>query len=324
MTAPPAWRRADGWLVAALAVSAVCLCWRPYWWVIGAFLLAVTAALYRWRRVCRQYDRGVQENGRLHSRILEFANLQGRFAGNIAHEINTPLAVVLAETGLLLRCSGDATAVRRVANSMAAEVRHLSDLVASFLRLVHPLVHENTASHVPVYVGDLVIAAAGRCRELSRKLEVTLVTVLCEPDNGDPSAEVSGDPVLLEAMVENLLRNAIRFSPPGAKVELTTRADADSVAVIVRDHGIGIPSEQQESVFDWFFEGPDRPSKTLGTGFGLSIAKRIAAHHGGTITLRDTPGGGCEFDVTLPRWPTDPPAGAAVERQSEPPVAPTP
>ncbi|MEO6593798.1 MAG: HAMP domain-containing sensor histidine kinase [Planctomycetota bacterium] len=317
-------RRADGWLIAALVVSMVGLCWHPSWWMIGAVLLVVTSVLLEWQRTAWQCDRATEEIGRLTARIRDIANLQGRFVGSIAHEIKTPLSLVLGETGLLLLRSEDATAVRGIAKSMAAEVRHLSDLVESVLRLANPFVHEDKTSHVPIFVGDLVIAVVARCRELSTKLSVHVVTVLCQPDNGDPSAEVEGDSLLLEAMVENLLRNALRFSPPGAEVELTTHADADSVAIVVRDHGIGMPPEQRESMFDWFFEGPGRPSKTLGTGFGLAIAKRVVDHHGGTITLRDTLDGGCEFEVTLPRcWPLDPSADAVLKRQSEPPVAPT-
>jgi len=324
VSAPFALRRAGGWLVAALAVTTAGLCWLQSWWTIGAFLLAVTAVLLEWRRTARKHHLALAENQRLHTRILEFGNLQGRFVGNIAHEIKTPLAVLLGETDLLLLRCEDATEVRGIGQSMAAEVRHLSDLVESFLQLAHPLANEDTASHVPVFVGDVVLAAVGRCRELSNKLGVRMVAVFGEPDNGDPTAEVMGDPLLLEVVVENLLRNALRFSPPDAQVDLTTNADADSVGIVVRDQGIGISSEQHQSVFDWFFEGPGRPSKTMGTGFGLAIAKRVVDHHGGTITLRDAPGSGCEFEVSLPRWwPVDDPStDATATHQQEPPVAP--
>ncbi|MEO6595926.1 MAG: histidine kinase dimerization/phospho-acceptor domain-containing protein [Planctomycetota bacterium] len=110
------------------------------------------------------------------------ANPQGRFVGTIAHEIKTPLSRVLGETDLLLLRSEDATAVRGIAKSMAAEVRHLSDLVDRFLRLASPFVHEDKTKHVPIFVSDLVIGAVGRCRELSTKLGVRVVTVLCQPD----------------------------------------------------------------------------------------------------------------------------------------------
>lgn len=318
-------RRGDGWLVAALVVSVAGVCWQPAWWTIATFAVVAVVILLGWQSATRECELAHEENRRLVARIHEFGTLQGRFVGNIAHEIKTPLSVVLGETDLLLLRCQDPAAVRGLAGSMAAEVRHLSDLVESFLQLAHPLVHEDTANHVPVFVGDLVIAAVARCRDLSKSLGVRIVTVLGEPDNGDPSAEVMGDPLLLEIMVENLLRNALRFSPPDSQVDLTTRADADSVGITVRDRGIGIPPEQQVSVFDWFFEGPGRPSKTMGTGFGLAIAKRVVDHHGGTIILRDAPGSGCEFAIKLPRWwpAGGPSAQPHAEHLREPPVAPT-
>jgi signal transduction histidine kinase len=324
LTQSSALPRASGWLVAALVVSTVGLCWHQSWWTIGAFLLVVTSILLRWRSTARQYDSSQAEIDRLRARIHDFASMQGHFVGNIAHEIKTPLSVVLGETDLLrLRCE-DATAVRGIADSMAGEVRHLADLVDSFLRLAHPLVREDSATHESVFVGDVVIEAVGRCRELGKKLRVRIVTTLGVSDNGDPTAEVMGDPLLLEALVENLLRNALRFSPPDAQVELTTSCSPKSVEIVVRDHGIGIPSEQRTSVFDWFFEGPGRQSKTMGTGFGLPIAKRVVDHHGGKIVLRETPHGGCEFEVTLPRfWPADGPAATVDKCRIEPPVAPS-
>ncbi len=320
MTASGAWRRADGLLPAALVVAMIGVCSSPVWWTIGAFFLAGAACMFEWRRAIGQRDGARGEAVRLKARIREFASMQGLLVGNIAHEIKTPLSVVIGETEVLaLRCE-DPAAVRGIAASMASELRHLSDLVESFLELAHPFVQEDTATHVPVFVGDCVIAAVARCNQLSKKLGVGVVTVFGKPDNGDPTAEVLGDSLLLEVMIENLLRNALRFSPAGSQVELTTHSEADKVGILVRDHGVGIPTEQQEAVFDWFFEGPGRPTKTMGTGFGLAIAKRVVDHHQGTITLRNTSEGGCEFQVLLPRfWPPD----ALLEAVDEGPGAAT-
>jgi signal transduction histidine kinase len=297
-------QRTDTWSVAAVAVATLLLAWQPSWWTTAAFVLAVAVFLSCRRRAITRYDRALEENRRLRARVHEFDNLQGRLVGSVAHEIKTPLAVVIGDMELLLSNCRDAQVVRGIAESVAGEVRHLSDLVYSFLQLAHPSV-DGTASHVPVFVSDVVIEAVGRCRELGKKLGVRVVTLLSLPDNGDPSAEVMGDPLLLEVMVENLLRNGLRSSPPGAQVELTTHTDAVSVTIIVRDCGVGIPTAHHDLVFDWFFEGPDRSSRTTGSGFGLAISKRVVDHHGGTITVRHAPGSGCEFVVTLRRcWPT--------------------
>jgi signal transduction histidine kinase len=305
VSAPFPQQRTDAWSVAAVAVATVLLAWQPSWWTTAAFVLAVAVFLSCRRRAITRYDRTLEENRRLRARVHEFDSLQGRFVGSVAHEIKTPLAVVVGEMELLRSNYRDSELVRGIAKSVTGEVRHLSDLVDSFLQLAHPLVDEGTASYVPVFVSDVVIEAVGRCRELSKKLGVRVVTLLSLPDNGDPSAEVMGDPLLLEVMVENLLRNGLRSSPPGAQVELTTHTDAVSVTIIVRDCGIGIPTEHHDLVYGWAFDGPDRSVRTTGIGFGLAITRRVVDHHGGTITLRHAPGAGCEFVVTLRRcWPT--------------------
>lgn len=295
-------RWADGCRTVLLALAIAALCLNASWWTITSCAVASGLVLYGWRLTWTQRRAALEELARLQARITELGNLQGRFVGNIAHEIKTPLAVVLGEANLLLQTLDDPKELRRLASRMAAEVRHVSDLVEGLLRLAHPFAIEDTASHESVFVGDVVIAAVGRCRVLGEKLGVRILTVLGPPDNGDPTAEVLGDALLLEVMVENLLRNALRFSQTGGEVELRTHATADSVSIVVRDHGIGIPPELRASVFDWFFERPGRADQIMSCGLGLAIVKRVVDHHGGTITLRTAEGGGSEFELALRRW----------------------
>ena len=318
---PPRWWRVRGrWAVILVVLVGFGVGWRGPWWLVIGYVLAVAFSFNRWQRLGRAHRQCVEENGRLRAQGLDSAKMRGRFVGNVAHELKTPLALLLAESELLLLRCEDPDAVRGIARSMATEICHLSDLVESFVRLAHPLVQEDRSGHLPVFVSDFVIAAVGRCGGLSKSLAVPIVTVLCSPDNGDPSAEVDGDGLLLEAMVENLVRNALRFSPSGAVVEVSTRASAAHAAIVVRDHGVGIPAGQREAVFDWFFERPGCVSQALGTGFGLAIAQRVAEHHRGAITLQEAPGGGCEFEVTLPRWHApEAPTSASVDTRPPPP-----
>jgi signal transduction histidine kinase len=236
------------------------------------------------------------------ARIEALTNSQGRFVGNIAHEIKTPLTIVLNHAELLFLSSSDPAAVRGQAKSIVEETRHLSDLVESFLRLARPFAQEDTSQHVPLYVHDFVVEAVRRCQSLARDSGVSVVPTLAESSNGDEALEVLGDAVLLEAMLENLVRNAVRFSPRGSRVELQVRIRGGSILLSVRDHGAGVAAGHIESVFDWFFQAPGETLQSSGTGFGLAIARRVADHHRGSISLRNHPEGGCEFEVVLPRW----------------------
>jgi two-component system OmpR family sensor kinase len=300
------------------------------WVLAGALLtLAATGWLFVRRSATAIAAAGAEiaplqaRLARKRATIEEFTNSQGRFVGNIAHEIKTPLTTVLSQTELLLGCSNDPAAVRHYAKSIADDMRHLSDLVESFLRLVRPLAQEDTSHHVPVYIHDVVVEAVRRSQTLALESGVSVVPTLAEPSNGDAALELLGDSVLLEAMVENLVRNAVRFSPRGSRVHLLVEVRGESIVLYVRDHGTGIPAEHLESVFDWFFQAPGVTLPSSGTGFGLAIARRVAEHHRGTITLRNLPAGGCEFEITLPRWRVDGPAGQQRFDVGAPPIART-
>jgi signal transduction histidine kinase len=246
------------------------------------------------------------------ARLAEFSISQGRFVGNIAHELKTPLAIVVAQTDLLLASTKDPGAVARLARSIAEDMRHLSDLVDSFLRLARPFAQDDASHHVPVHVHDFVVEAVRRSQSLAGESGVSVVTTLADSADCEAAPEVLGDAVLLEVMLENLVRNAVRFSPRGARVELQVQLGGKSVLLRVRDHGAGIAAEYLESVFDWFFQAPGLALPSSDTGFGLAIARRVAEHHRGTIALRNHPDGGCEFQITLPRWHgEEPPAVGA-------------
>jgi signal transduction histidine kinase len=297
---------------AAIALVASAPGQAPVWvvWLLAGALLTLAAAGWLLlRRAAAEVAAARAEIAPLlarlekkRARLEEFSSSQGRFVGNIAHEIKTPLATVLSQADLLLACSNDPAAVRRYAKSIAEDMRHLSDLVESFLRLARPFAQEDTSHHVAVYFHDFVLDAVCRSQSLAREKEVSVVATLAESGNGDVAVEVLGDSVLLGAMVENLVRNAVRFSPWGSRVDLQVQVQGESIVLYVRDHGTGIAAEHLESVFDWFFQAPGVTLQSSGTGFGLAICKRVAEHHRGTISLRNLPAGGCEFEVRLPRW----------------------
>jgi two-component system OmpR family sensor kinase len=116
---------------------------------------------------------------------------------------------------------------------------------------------------------------------------------------------IDADSNQLRQVLTNLLANAIRFSPEGAKVEVLMGelrgAEKGSVALEVRDHGVGVPEELREKIFERFFRADNsRNRETGGSGLGLAIAKSIIDRHGGSIVASETPGGGATFRITLP------------------------
>jgi len=301
----------------ALAAGAFVASWMaaegqvPVWtvWVVATAMLALGAAawLLLSRAAADHADAGMLQSQLQQAlvRIETLTSSQGRFVGNIAHEIKSPLATVLSQVDLLLLCRNDPVAVEGYAKSIAEDMQHLADLVDSFLRLARPFGQDDTSHHIPTSVHEVVVDAVRRSQSLARERGVTVVPILAESGNGADAVEVLGDSVLLEAMVENLLRNAVRFAPRGSRVDVVVEAISDAIVVRVRDYGAGIAVEHLESVFDWFFDVSTRPDRSPGPGFGLAIAKRVAEHHDGAIELRNRAEGGCEFEIRLPRCRAD-------------------
>ncbi len=107
------------------------------------------------------------------------------------------------------------------------------------------------------------------------------------------------DAVLIERVLVNLLENAAKYTPPGSAIELTGRLQGDSVALMVDDHGPGLPKGREEAIFQKFERGV-KESADSGVGLGLAICRAIVQAHGGAIHGESRSGGGARFTVLLP------------------------
>ena len=101
-------------------------------------------------------------------------------------------------------------------------------------------------------------------------------------------------------MVDNLLRNAVRHTPPGTAIELRLDRDGDDLLITVDDSGPGVPDEFKTAVFELFERGAQLGTYTPGSGIGLSLVSRLASIHGGRAWVEDNPAGGASFRVSLP------------------------
>jgi two-component system phosphate regulon sensor histidine kinase PhoR len=107
--------------------------------------------------------------------------------------------------------------------------------------------------------------------------------------------------VLLEQAVANLVDNAVKYSEPGGRVEVSARANAEALEISVRDQGCGIAREHLPRIFERFYRVDKARSRKLGgTGLGLAIVKHIAQAHGGEVDVKSRPGEGSTFTIRLP------------------------
>jgi signal transduction histidine kinase len=275
-----------GWVTAIACLGVAAVAWMPRRRAKAGAVLAVAGIA----PLQMELDKALLT-------IHDFAASQERFVGTLAQEIKAPLATALVHADQLLADGNEPATVQRYAKSIAEEMRHLCDLVDSFLKLVRPLAADEVVQHVPVHFHDLVLEAVRRCQSLAGMRAVNVVPMLA-----DSSVEVLGDAILLEAMIENLVRNAVLSAPRGTSVDLRVRTQGDEVVLSVRDRGISIGGDRIDSVFDGFFQVPAASRTSGGTGLSLAIAKRVAEQHRGTISIRNAPDGGCEFEIQLPRW----------------------
>jgi signal transduction histidine kinase len=111
-------------------------------------------------------------------------------------------------------------------------------------------------------------------------------------------AQLDGPKV--ERIVENLLVNAARHTPPDCGIWVKVSAADGGVLIVVEDQGAGVPEELRETIFEPFRQGPDAPAHSPGVGIGLSLVARFAQLHGGRAWVEDRPGGGASFKVFLP------------------------
>ena len=222
------------------------------------------------------------------------------FVANVSHELKTPatslrlLAESLEET-----IGEDPIQARLFAAQLKKETERLSQLITDLLDLTRVESQERVENPVPVDVRSVLVSVLARMRRVARKKNITLQW---KRFGRAAQYTVRGDETQLASMFANLVDNAVKYTPPGGRVEVTGDFEGSEIAVRVSDTGIGIPEGSLPRIFERFYRVDKARSKeTGGTGLGLSIVRHIAENHGGRVTVESTPGEGSTFIVFLPR-----------------------
>nr|WP_024799864.1 MtrAB system histidine kinase MtrB [Nocardia sp. BMG51109] len=232
------------------------------------------------------------------TQLEEFGNLQRRFTSDVSHELRTPLTTVRMAADLIHGSSDELDpALARSAELLVTELDRFEGLLNDLLEISR---HDAGVAELQVESLDVRMcarAAISTVRHLARESGVELVVDLPE----DPLvAEV--DPRRVERVLRNLLANAIDHSE-GKPVLLRMRGDteANAVAIVVRDRGIGLRAGEEKLVFNRFWRSdPSRMRRSGGTGLGLSISVEDANLHDGRLEAWGEPGQGASFRLTLP------------------------
>jgi two-component system sensor histidine kinase BaeS len=216
--------------------------------------------------------------------------LRRDMVADIAHELRTPVTILQGGTEELLDGIADPDPARLT--SLHDETLRLGRLVDDLATLAAAQAAALTLQRAPADLGKIAAAAADALESQFTEAGLTL-------NLDTPEAAVSADEARITQIVTNLLTNAVKYTPPGGQVTLTTRADADAARLTVADTGPGIPAADLPHVFERFWRGTGAKGRS-GAGIGLAVAAELAAAHGGTLTAASPPGGGAVFTLTLP------------------------
>jgi two-component system sensor histidine kinase HydH len=210
----------------------------------------------------------------------------GQLAAILAHEIRTPVAAVRGYAQLLLeRVEGDGQRLRDPAERIVADTSRLGRLVDDLLAYARP----NPPRFASVDLGELARSAAERLGPEARAADVRIITDTPEP------ARVEADRDRISQALDNMVVNALRFSPAGEAVVIRTEVGRAEVRLEVADRGPGVEPERRQAIFE-----PFHTTRASGTGLGLAVAQRIADEHQGAIEVLDRRDGGAVFRLTLP------------------------
>jgi signal transduction histidine kinase len=220
---------------------------------------------------------------------------QRRFASNASHELRTPLAVQRLLTEVAMEDPAAGEDLRRLGGQLLRANEHNERLIEGLLVLAES--DRGLPGRVPVRLDQLTGKVLDAHQELAGQHQVTLRRKLAE-------TEVSGDPVLLERMVANLVSNAIKYNEPGGWVEAVVAAGPPGPSIAVRNTGEVIPAEAVSTIFEPFRRlGADRVRGRGGVGLGLTIVRSIVTAHHGTISAQPGQQGGLDLEIRLPGRP---------------------
>ncbi len=225
---------------------------------------------------------------------LSFGQMR-RFTADASHELRTPLTAIRSVGEVGLRARRDEAAYREIIGSMLEEVDRLALLVDRLLMLSRADTGQERLSIEAVDIPELAEEVAEQLGVLAEEKNQSIRVRF------DMVPRWIGDRVVLRQALLNLVDNAIKYSPPGGKIEVLVAQAPQGTLIDVSDTGPGIPTELRSRIFDRFYRVDKARSRDNGgTGLGLAIAKWAVEVNGGQLTLEPATGIGSRFRITLP------------------------
>jgi PAS domain S-box-containing protein len=224
------------------------------------------------------------------------------FVSDVSHELRTPLTTVQSALDLMERASERLDPLEQRALTLAdGELKRLRGMVEELLTLARMDSRRYSLQTSQTDLGEVARGVVETMEDRARRFGIELRLSVESPTGG---AGCVCDAGKVRQVLINLLDNAIKYSDPGGRVEVSVFEEGEEAVVRVADTGVGIPEEDLPNLFERFYRvDKDRSRATGGSGLGLSISKQIVDLHGGEISVRSQVGRGSTFEVRLPKAP---------------------
>ena len=240
----------------------------------------------------------------LRNREIENANrMKSRFLAAMSHELRTPLNAILGFAGLLREDLALSAKQQRWLGHIENGGRHLLQLINDLLDISKIEAGKLDLIRAPLQPEAVIPQIVAELQPLLTSKNIHLTTRV------EAGIILNADRIRFKQILYNLLSNAVKFTPAGGEISVDLRRVENTALVQVQDSGVGIPREQQESIFEEFKQLADSESEVRnGTGLGLAITKRLVEQHGGYVHVESEVGRGSRFSFTLPLAESSAPA----------------
>lgn len=243
----------------------------------------------------RQYERELQL---ARKKAEEALKLRDQFLSLASHELKTPLTTILGHIQLLQRRVSKENILnerdQRALQIISDQTLRLNKMIIALLDISRIEMGQLTIDQAPI---DMCALVTRIVEEVQATLVERQIKIVCPPQ----ALIIQGDELRLEQAIQNLVQNALKYSPQDAPVEVIVRQQGTQVCIDVHDRGIGIPAAALPQLFQRFYRaGNVNHGNISGLGIGLYVVKQIVALHGGTVAVASTEGKETTFTITLP------------------------
>lgn len=260
------------------------------------FFLLIFPIFYVFSALVKERARTIEELKEVMAKITNESNIKNEFIAVLAHELRNPLAPIKTTLELLALQNVDADTKKLITNAHR-EVHAMRRLLDDLLDI----------TRVTQGKFQLQIERSNLCSMITQSIEATKDlytnrrhTLVVDPPC-DPTIWLDVDPVRFEQVIVNILNNAAKYTNPGGRVEIGHSVKGNTVEIRIRDNGLGVEKEHFKDIFEPFWQKNTESRGRSGIGIGLSLTKRIAEMHNGTIEVESPgPGKGSTFIVRMP------------------------